>query len=76
MSRMPASTVPTCERRRAPQPKAMRIRKLTEVSSRKSILSANSDRADGEGYAELDPEIGKIQESHAATTRRKPSFVR
>jgi hypothetical protein len=43
MSRMPASTVPTRERLRAPQPKAMRIRKLIEVSSRKSMLSAKRE---------------------------------
>ena len=42
-SRMPASTIPTSARRRAPQPSAARMSRLTEASSRKSMLSANSD---------------------------------
>jgi hypothetical protein len=41
--RMPASVIPTRARRAALHPKAARIRKLTEASSRKSMLSANND---------------------------------
>src|SRR6516165_3937993 len=43
MSRIPANTIPTWERWRALQPRAIRIRKLTEVSSKKSMLSANRE---------------------------------
>ena len=40
---MPASTMPILARALALQRKATRMRKLTEASSRKSMLSANSD---------------------------------
>src|SRR6185437_180351 len=43
MSRIPASAIPTRALLRAVQPRAMRIKILTEVSSRKSILSANKE---------------------------------
>ena len=43
MSGMQASAMPIRDRCRGLQPKAMRIKKLTEVSSRKSIVSANRD---------------------------------
>ncbi len=43
ISRMPARPMPTRARCFAPHSRAARIRKLTDASSRKSMLSANSD---------------------------------
>ena len=61
--RIPASAIPTHPRLRAVQPTAIITRKLTDASSRKSILSANSDtdpmtRAAGQ----LDPKISEVEE--------------
>jgi hypothetical protein len=42
-SRMAASAFPTRDRAAVLQPKASRIKRLTEASSRKSIESANSE---------------------------------
>jgi len=42
-SRIPESAIPTRARHRADQARATRMRQFTEVSSRKSILSANSE---------------------------------
>ena len=42
-SNMAASAIPTRDRARSDQPSASRIRRLTDVSSRKSMLSANSE---------------------------------
>src|ERR1700731_2586315 len=42
-NRIPASTIPRGARRGALHPSATRIRKLTDASSRKSMLSAKSD---------------------------------
>ncbi len=43
MSRMPASTMPTRARAANDQRNASRMSKLTDASSRKSMLSANSE---------------------------------
>src|SRR6266446_1912146 len=42
-SKMPESAIPTRARQREDHPSATRIRQLTEVSSRQSMLSANSE---------------------------------
>src|SRR6516165_4412535 len=74
MSRIPARTIPTWERWRALQPRAIRIRKLIEVSSRKSMLSAKSETEPiASATLNSTTKYARLRMATRATTQRKRS---
>ena len=65
INRIPARAMPTRARLVTLQPRARAIRKFTEASSKKSMLSAKKrDRADCAGHHELDSKISQVQGSN------------
>src|ERR1700682_694803 len=75
--RIPASAIPTRARRAADQPIAARIRRLTEASSRKSTLAANSETEPIErATANSIPKYPRVSRATRQTTRRRPESVR
>src|ERR1700722_1063128 len=76
ISRMTARPMPTRALYFAPQSRAARIRKLTDASSRKSMLSANSDTEPmAKAAANSMPKYPRLSRATRRTTRRRPVSV-
>src|SRR5258708_37657398 len=74
-SRTPASTIPSRARLRAVQPKATAIKRLTEASSRKSMLSANRETEPmASATANSTPKYPRFSRATRRTTRPRPVF--